>query len=230
MACRIVRVLVLPVLLLSVVSCSLRLRTRPDSEPPAPTSISPTRIAYVDSDAFDTVLESALVNQDPAIVIQTGHSKPDWGPRLNVWIAAWNRGGPPRDGATFRSQLPGVSIDGETIREFRLLVESLMDRIEERVRGGSAWWQEERTRNHRIGLLKPYNLRFHMSEDGTIQIILFHGRYARAYAEFLRALGSPEAEGEWRRAYTCSLCKSLTAQGLSARASPSDPDNSAVNR
>jgi hypothetical protein len=227
---RSVRVLVMASLLAVVASCSPRQRTRPDAEPPPPVSISPTGITYVDSDAFDTVLESALVNQDPAIVIQTGHTKPDWGPRLNAWIAAWNRGGPPRDGATFRSQVPGVSVDGETIRQFRLLVEALMDRIEERVRGGSAWWQEERTRNRRVALLKPYNLRFHMTEDGTILIILFHGRYASAYQAFLRSLGSPEAEGEWRRAYTCSLCMSRLAQSLSARASPSEPDGAALDR
>jgi len=190
-------------------SCSHRDRVRPVSEPPQPSQITLTRIAYVDSEAFDAVLESALVSQDPAIVIETGNKKPDWGPRLNAWIAAWNRGGAPRDGATFRSVAP-VLPDGETIREFRLLIEGLMDRIEERVRNGSAWWQEERTRNHRIALLKPYNLRFHMAEDGTIQIVLFHERYASAYADFLRRLGSEE-DAEWRRGYTCSLCKSLQA-------------------
>jgi hypothetical protein len=193
-------------------SCSQRERVRKPMEPPQPSQIRLTRIEYVDSDSFDGVLESALVSQDPAIVIATGNTKPEWGPRLNAWIAAWNRGGPPRDGATFRSAAPLVTglPDGETIREFRLLIESLMDRIEERVRNGSAWWQEERMRNHRIALLKPYNLRFHMAEDRTIQVILFHGRYASSYADFLKVLGSEE-DAEWHRGYTCSLCQSLRA-------------------
>jgi hypothetical protein len=223
-------VLGLLALLMVVASCSPRQRIRPGYEPPPPTSINPTRIAYADAEAFDALLESALVNQDPAIVIETGHARPDWGARLNAWIAAWNRGGPPKDGSTFRSQIPGVSVDGETIREFRLLVGNLMDRIEERVRGGSAWWQEERTRNRRVTLLKPYNLRFHMAEDGTILIILFHGRYAAYYADFLQSFGSAETEQEWRRAYTCSLCRSLSAKKLDARASTVDPASSGRDR
>src|SRR5690242_4471216 len=69
--------------------CTLWKPTRPQLEPPPP-GITPTRIDYVDTDGFDTVFESALVNQDPAIIIQTHATKPDWGDRLNAWIAAWN--------------------------------------------------------------------------------------------------------------------------------------------
>lgn len=55
--------------------------------------ITPTRLDYVDTDGFDAVLENALVNQDPVIVVRTRRSRPDWDGRLNAWIAAWNRGG-----------------------------------------------------------------------------------------------------------------------------------------
>src|SRR5262245_19664651 len=63
--------------------------------PAPPASLSPTCIGYVDADGFDAILESALINQDPIIVIQTNNDKPDWDGRLNAWIAAWNMGGRP---------------------------------------------------------------------------------------------------------------------------------------
>src|SRR5262245_27669454 len=78
--------------LVAVWSCSTSKSTRRYKEPPPP-DIRPTVIQYVDSDAFDRILETALVTQDPVIVIQTGSSKPDWSGRLNAWIAAWNMGG-----------------------------------------------------------------------------------------------------------------------------------------
>jgi hypothetical protein len=191
-------------------SCSAPPRMRAPAARPSADFV-PTRIDYVDSDAFDALLESALVNQDPAIIIQTPNRKPDWGGRLNAWIAAWNRGGG-AEGRTVRSQAPFLPhVNGETLREFRLLVDDLMGRVETGLREGSAWWAQEKVRNRRVELLKPYNLRFHMAEDGFIQIILFHGRYAAYHSEFTRALGGGEEEGEWRRGYTCSLCKHLKA-------------------
>jgi hypothetical protein len=215
------RVLVLVTPLLLAVGCIPQPQVRPQREPaPPPPPPRPTRIDYVDADAFDILLESTLVNQDPVIVIQTQHTEPDWGSRLNAWIAAWNRGGPPRSGAAFRMQapaIPNVKVDGDTIREFRLLIESLMDRIDEKVREGSAWYAEERVRNRRVALLKPYNLRFHMDEDGLIQVILFHGRYAGYYPDFVRALGESEDGGEWRRGFTCSYCKPRAHQGGNSR-------------
>src|SRR5207244_11058640 len=92
--------------------------------------IIPASIDYVDADGFDGLLESALVNQDPAIVIRTGRTKPDWGDRLNAWIAAWNMAG--QTGGTVRMQaplVPQVVGDEGSIREFRLLVEGLMSRL-----------------------------------------------------------------------------------------------------
>ncbi len=176
---------------------------------PAATAITPTRIDYVDSDAFDALLESALVNQDAAIIIQTPNQKPDWGDRLNAWIAAWNMAGRSATGERFRMQaplLPKVVVDGDSIREFRLLVESLMGGLEERARQGWAWLAEEKVRSRRVRLLKPYNLRFHRDENGFVQIILFNGRYAPYYQEFLRSLAAPETGEEWERKYSCSEC------------------------
>ena len=59
-----------------------------------------------------------------------------------------------------------VTVNGESIREFRLLIESLWTRIDERSRQGFMWLSEEKTRSRRLRLLKPYNLRFHMTDDG----------------------------------------------------------------
>src|SRR5205807_7926716 len=118
---------------------------------------------YTDNDAFDALFEAALVNQDPGIVVRTQRQTPDWGARLNAWIAAWNQGGRSRS-ARGQAALPRVVIDGDSIREFRLLVSGLLDRIEEAAQAGSAWYSDQRQRSRRIALLRPYNLRFHKGE------------------------------------------------------------------
>jgi hypothetical protein len=129
-------------------------------------------------------------------------------PRLNAWIAAWNRGGRAR-GRTARGQspLPGV-INGDTIREFRLLVNGLLDRVEEAAEAGSGWYAEERQRSRRIALLRPYNLRFHLDDDGLIQLVFFHGSRATDYPRFIQQLTrstTPPNEG-WSRTVECSNC------------------------
>jgi hypothetical protein len=207
--------------LLAAAGCTPREVLRAPVEPP-PADLTPTRIDYVDSDAFDALLESALVNQDPAIVIRTGHAKPDWGARLNAWIAAWNRGGRVGPGVTVRGQapfLPRVVVDGDSIREFRLLIEGLMSRLEAGVKERSAWWAQEKVRERRVELLRPYNLRFHLGEDGLIQIILFNGRYARYHAEFVRSIGG--AGEEWQRGYICSHCRQAARGGAPDSPMPS---------
>src|SRR5206468_887030 len=100
--------------------------------------------------------------------VRTGRDRPDWGGRLNAWIAAWNAGGK-GPGRTARGQaplpgVPGVVLSGEGVRELRLLVDGLMTRVEELAKATSAWWSEERVRSRRVALLRPYNLRFHRGE------------------------------------------------------------------
>jgi hypothetical protein len=185
-------------------------------EPPPP-GIHTTDLAYADTDAFDSLFESALVNQDPVIVVHTGTSKPDWEGRLNAWIAAWNRGGPvsasPR---TARGQIPipGVSVDEGTLREFRLLMTAFMDRVDILARDGAAWWAEERTRSQRVALLKPYDLRFHIGQGGNIDLVFFNGNYAKFYADFVHSLTGASAEAdessEWMRTFRCSRCRTLS--------------------
>jgi hypothetical protein len=189
---------------------------RPEPEaPPAGSpanlpAVRPTVMDYVDSEAFDALFESALVNQDAAILVRTGFAKPDWGGRLNAWIAAWNAGG---GGRTVRGQaalgaVSGLAIRGDTVREFRLLVGGLMDRVEELAKTTSAWWSEERVRSRRVALLRPYNLRFHRGEDGNILLIFFHGGHAGHYSGFIKSLtSSAEAREQWARAVECSECK-----------------------
>ena len=182
--------------------------SRPAVEPPPP-EFQANEIAYVDSEAFDAIFETALVNQDPVIIVGTGFSKPDWGPRLNAWIAAWNMGGN-LSGRTSRGQspIPSLAIDGDSIREFRLLVNGLMDRVDGVAREGSAWWIEERTRSRRVAMLKPYNLRFHLNEEGIIQLVFFNGNYARYYPGYVQKLTrfADEAEPS-TRTVECSLCR-----------------------
>lgn len=195
------------VLVLAALSC--RTPPRPYVEPPPP-GVRPTTIDYTDTDGFDALFETALVSQDPAILISTTHVQPDWGPRLNAWIAAWNRGGkvgpPPR---TVRGQAPSVTVDGENLREFRLLIEGLMDRVEDIAARQSAWWAEERTLSHRVALLRPYNLRFHRDEEKRIQLIFFNGNYAPSYPDFMKAVVRAEGDEpmEWSRTMRCSWCR-----------------------
>jgi hypothetical protein len=204
---------VLGMALLVAGGCLTAPKSRPYREPPPP-DIKTTRIDYVDTDAFDTLLETALTTQDPVILIQTAHQKPDWGGRLNGWIAAWNLGGKvdaANDRRTLRFQLglSPVTVDAGSIREFRLLITDLMDRVEVLARDSSAWWAEERTRNRRVALLKPYNIRFNLDSDKNIQIIFFNGRYFEYYRDFMQGITGPEPEEPqgWVRGYTCSQCK-----------------------
>jgi hypothetical protein len=183
--------------------------------PQAPAAaVRPTVLDYVDSEAFDALFESALVNRDPAVLVRTGFAKPDWGGRLNAWIAAWNAGGSGQ-GRTVRGQapfpgVPGVALNGETVREFRLLVNGLMDRVEELAKTTSSWWSEERVRSRRVALLRLYNLRFHRGEDGNILLVFFHGDHAGHYAGFIQALTSAaDAPEQWSRAVECSECRRL---------------------
>jgi hypothetical protein len=199
--------------LLALASCR-SLQTLPDPAPGDGPDVTPTRIDYVDSDGFDALLEAALVNQDPVIVVRTGRSQPDWTGRLNAWIAAWNRGG--RRTARGQAPLGKVPLDGESIRELRLLVGGLLDRIEELAQSGAAWWAEERARKRRVALLEPYSLRFHLDEDDLIQLVFFHGSYASYYPRFVRLWtgNSAGGQGEWSRCVECSHCRKKGQGGI----------------
>lgn len=172
------------------------------------------RVDYVDSDAFDVYLETALVTSQPVIVIQTEYDKPEWSSRLNEWLAAWNasRQSP---GLRVRGQFPPVSpvvVDGNSIREFRILIDGLMSRVEESARLGGHWWAERQTRERRVALLRPYSLRFHLGADGHIQLIFFHGDYAAQHNDVVRVPADPSAPTEeqtlnWSPGYSCSLAR-----------------------
>ena len=203
--------LVLGVLLAASVSCSTARRTRPAQDPPPP-GIRPTVIDYVDRDGFDELLQSALENEDPVILIQTDTEKADWGPRLNAWLAAWNMGGKVERKA--RGQSP-VTVNAGTIREFRLLIDDLMGQVEKAARAGSAWFSNERMLRHRVELLRPYNVRFHMNKDRHIQIIFFNGRYSQYHRDFVRATVRPDDEvpDEWVRSLELLAVPPCTGSG-----------------
>jgi hypothetical protein len=187
------------------VSCHTSRRTRPAVDPPPP-ALRPTVIDYVDEDGFDEYMETALTSADPVIQIHTECTKPDWGARLNAWLAAWNMGGKVELKA--RMQAP-VTVNAATIRELRLLIDDLMGRAEKLARAGSTWIGNERMLRHRVELLQPYNLRFHMDRDGFLQIILFNGRYSEYHRDYVRATAHPDDDlpEEWVRGWSCSRCR-----------------------
>jgi hypothetical protein len=197
-------------LVLTVPLLALGCRITPMPGPPTgqpQTELRPTALDYVDTDAFDVLFESALVSRDPIILVRTHRPKPDWEGRLNAWIAAWNAGGQAaRPTVRGQAPLPKVVIDGDSLRELRLLVASLMSGIEDLGHSSAAWFTEERTRSRREALLKPYSLRFHMDEDRELQLIFFHGDYARYYPDFVGSIAE-SGPREWTRGVECSRCK-----------------------
>ena len=205
-------VLGIPLLCLAALSCRSVRNTRTYHAPPPP-DVQPTILAYVETDAFDNLFETVLNSRAPVILIQTDTSQPDWGPHLNAWLAAWNRGGQVVDEARRRvrmqAPLSPTVVNGETLREFRLLIDDLMTRSRgrERVeahRGGP----KSACSCRRIELLKPYSLRFHLDADQKIQLVFFNGQYARYYSEIMDAMSMNDQEdNEWSRTVTCSHCK-----------------------
>jgi hypothetical protein len=121
-------------------------------------------------------------------------------------------------------------VNGETLREFRLLVDDLMTRVEDLAKRGSSWWAEERVQRRRIELLKPYSLRFHLDGDQKIQLIFFNGRYARYYRQVMDSMpvAATDDASEWSRGLTCSHCKEkvvgTTAQRTRIRSVPPPAD------
>ena len=226
-------VLAVPLLCLGTLGCRNARNTRPYRDPP-PADITPTVIDYVDADGFDALFESALINQDAVILIQTGTSQPDWGPRLNAWIAAWNRGGrvvdTPQTRVRMQAPLPVPAVNGDTVRELRLLIDDLMTHLEDAARVGSSWWAEERTQRRRVALLRPYSLRFHLDEDKNIQLIFFNGQYSRYYRQFIDSIAThdPDEAEEWSRDFKCSCGKKkaigTTAQRTRVRSSSPGKD------
>jgi len=200
-----------------------RVTTPPNTPDQSQSQPQVVRVNYVDSDAFDLFLETALVSNQPAIVVQTNYDKPEWSSRLNEWIAAWNatRRTP---GLRVRGQIPpvpAVVVDGDSLREFRLLIDGLMSRVEESARLGGHWWAERQTRERRVALLRPYSLRFHLGADGRIQLIFFHSNYAAQHKDIVRMVTDPAEEEtlDWSPGYSCSLARERLADRAEAEGS-----------
>jgi hypothetical protein len=195
------------IVILAVVGCRATRDSHYDGQSSAP-HMQPTILQYVDADGFDALFEASLINQDPIIIVRTDNEKPDWEGRLNAWIAAWNAGGKVEH-RVIRGQIPlPAQIDAEFLREFRLLVFGVVDRAEELAKTGAAWWHEDRTRSRRVALLRRYNLRFHVREDGRIELIFFNGEYADKYQGFMATLTGAEEE-DWSRTVECSTSSKM---------------------
>jgi hypothetical protein len=203
--------------LLVLVGCQL-LRPAPEPLPrEGMPELTPRYVDYIDTEAFDNQFEAHLIAKEPAIVIRTENTKPDWQGRLNAWVAAWNRGGTRVRTVRGQAGLSPLKLDGDSIRELRGLVGDLLGRAEKAALAGGAWYANERERNKRIALLKPYSLRFHRDGDGPIQLIFFHGDYASYYPQFLRSLmKSPDMEEAWARTVECSQCWKANSPGIAS--------------
>ena len=59
-------------------------------------------------------------------------------------------------------------------------------------------------------MLKPYNLRFHMGDDGAIQLVFFNGSYSQYYKTYMQKLTHADDEVEgWSRTFDCTNCKNM---------------------
>lgn len=196
-------------LVLVLAGCQALFLVKKQPTPPPSPDLTPVIIDYTDTDGFDTVLEAAFVDQAPVVVVRTEHRKPDWEGRLNAWIAAWNRGGRART-RTLRGQngLSSLPFDADSLKELRLLINGLLDRVEGAAEKGATWWANERERSRRVALLGPYSLRFHREADSPILLIFFHGKFAAEYPRFIRSLlkDPAMADEEWARTVECSRC------------------------
>src|SRR5262249_6283100 len=106
---------VVPLLILA--GCQL-LRPTPQTLPrDGMPDLTPRFVDYIDSEAFDNQFEAHLIAKEPAIVIRTENTKPDWQGRLNAWVAAWNRGGTRTRTVRSQAGLSAVKLDGDGIRE-----------------------------------------------------------------------------------------------------------------
>jgi hypothetical protein len=202
-------------LLLALAGCQALFLANKPAQPPAMPDLTPVVVDYTDNDGFDTVFEAALVDQAPVIIVRTENIKPDWEGRLNAWIAAWNRGGKNR-ARTLRGQSPlGGLPNADGLKELRLLINGLLDRVETVAEKSATWWANERERTRRVGLLKPYSLRFHREGESPIRLIFFHGSYASYYPTFMRSLMKEPAmaDEEWSRTVECSRCMKANREG-----------------
>ena len=103
-------------------------------------------------------------------------------------------------------------VDGDSIREFRLLVNSLMNRV------------DDVARQARTGLSRnaPFRGAWRCSSlticnsswtsRARSNLVFFHGDYARYYPGFMRKLKHTDEEIEsWSRTFDCAQCKRMVA-------------------
>ena len=182
-----VAVVALPVFLTA--GCDDPTLPRPDKPAPAHEARKrATVVEYIDSEAFDGLLEAAINRQDSIIVVQTASTKPDWQGRLNAWIAAWNEGGRVQKNeglllsavqiakvsfAANASTVSVIELPPDTAKETRKLIQGEIDRIERLARDGVGWWKDEKKKSKRIDLLKPYLFIFEKDAANNYQIIFF---------------------------------------------------------
>ncbi len=184
------RLLVVPVLLILAVGChsfppwSLigePSRAERSYQPPPPPGYPWLDVPYSDSEAFDTLLDCYLQAGKPAIRIVLDTKEPDWLPRMNAWLKAYQAGGQVRQptGKGGLDSLLWLAGMAQTPSDARQLLETAFDHLETYVKAGLAWWNDEQQRRRRIDLLKPYNLdAVRESRRGDkYSILLCNGRY-----------------------------------------------------
>ncbi|MEM8913759.1 MAG: hypothetical protein AAGC97_18515 [Planctomycetota bacterium] len=150
---------------------------RPLRRPP-PKDFPPHQIRFSDSDGFDMMLETALMRKQPSIVIETDAKTPDEiDDRVQAWVSAWMDGGEldvPNSKGLGATQAILLGLEVANSAEFN----EFMDHAQQRAAKVAAWYNDRKTKEKRVALLKPYVLAFESrQQDGPIRIRLYNGLY-----------------------------------------------------
>ena len=151
---------------------------RPLRRPP-PENFPAHEIRYSDSDGFDLMLETALTSKRPSIVIETGATSPDEiDPRVQTWVSAWMDGGEvdlPNSKGLGAAQAIMLGLEIANSAQF----DQFMSNAKDKAAQVATWYNDRKTREKRVELLKPYLLAFENSEKGgSIKIRLYNGQYS----------------------------------------------------
>lgn len=166
------------VVLLVLIGCGTPQRTY---QPPPPPNYPDREIPFEDSNAFDSLLETLLINQTPVIRIVLDTTTPDWPDRLVVWLRAYRDGGqvaaPTGKGGL--SSLLWLAANATSSTEAREALEATFDRLEETTTAVATWWSNERERQRRIELLRAYIIDVERSarHGDRFVVTLYNGRY-----------------------------------------------------
>ncbi|MFO0880755.1 MAG: hypothetical protein U0840_25770 [Gemmataceae bacterium] len=150
-------------------------------QPPPPPNFTAREIPFDDSPAFDSLLDTLLTNHTPVIRIVLDTTTPDWPDRLVVWLRAYRDGGQVQapTGKGGLTSLLWLAANATSATEAREALEATFHRLEQTSTVLATWWDNERERQRRIDLLRPYiiDIERSPSHGNRFVLMLYNGHY-----------------------------------------------------